>query len=56
MSSFYFFVKKDDKIVTTKDSPVSVAVAILNFTHDALQVKVHNELFLMLLILKNIQI
>ena len=47
---------KDNKIVTNKLSLVSDAVAILNFTQDALREQAHNELFLALSFLKNIQI
>ena len=49
-------LSKDNKIVTNKLSLVLDAVAILNFTQDALRVQAHNELFLALSFLKNIQI
>ena len=43
-------------MVANKHLPALVAVAILNFTHDALRVEAHNEFFLMLYFLKNIKI
>ena len=49
-------LSKDNKIVTNKLSLVLDAVTILNFTQDALRVQAHNELFLALSFLKNIQI
>ena len=43
-------------MVANKHLSALVAVAILNFTHDALRVEAHNELFLTLYFLKNIKI
>ena len=42
--------------MTNRHSPTLVAVKILNFSHDALRVQAHDRLFLMLSVLKNIQI